>query len=86
MKHAKKAITLILTALAISCYATSTFASTPADDSAMESSTFASSDGEKENDRSEVTEYKYKRINGVLYKRLWSVTYNHWIDPTWTPA
>ena len=36
--------------------------------------------------RSEVTEYKYTYIDGVLYKRLWSVTYNHWIDPYWIPA
>lgn len=35
---------------------------------------------------SEVTGYIYKDINGVRYKRLWSYTYNHWIDPYWTPC
>lgn len=36
--------------------------------------------------RGEITEYKYKYINGVKYKRLWSVTGNYWIDPAWSPA
>ena len=34
----------------------------------------------------EITEYRYKYINGIKYKRLWSVTRNCWIDPAWTPA
>lgn len=36
--------------------------------------------------RSEVTGYMYKTVNGVRYKRLWSYTYNHWIDPYWIPC
>ncbi len=35
---------------------------------------------------SEDTGYKYKYINGVKYKRLWSYTYERWIDPKWTKA
>lgn len=35
---------------------------------------------------SEVTGYKYTTFNGVKYKRLWSYTYNHWIDPYWIPC
>ena len=34
----------------------------------------------------EVTGYKYKYINGVKYKRLWSYTYSRWIDAEWTIA
>lgn len=34
----------------------------------------------------EETGYKYKVVNGVRYKRLWSYTYNRWIDPAWTIA
>ena len=30
------------------------------------------------------TGYKYKEINGRLYKRLWSYTYNRWEEPNWT--
>lgn len=29
--------------------------------------------------------YKYKYINGILYKRLWSYRKNDWIDPKWIP-
>ncbi len=36
--------------------------------------------------RGEITGYKYKYFNGVKYKRLWSYTYNRWIDPEWTLA
>ena len=36
--------------------------------------------------RGEVTGYRYKYINGILYKRLWSYTGGYWIDPYWTPA
>ena len=35
------------------------------------------------NPRGEVTGYKYKTIDGVMYKRLWSYTSNCWIDPYW---
>lgn len=38
------------------------------------------------NPRGEVTGYKYKYINGVLYKRLWSYTGGYWVDAIWTPA
>ncbi|MDW2799271.1 hypothetical protein RZO55_16990 [Clostridium boliviensis] len=31
----------------------------------------------------EETGYKYKVINGKLYKRLWSYTYARWIDKDW---
>lgn len=30
------------------------------------------------------TGYKYKILNGKLWKRLWSYTYNRWEDPAWT--
>lgn len=36
--------------------------------------------------RIEVTRYYYKTINGKEHKRLWSVTYNHWIDDMWYPV
>lgn len=32
------------------------------------------------------TGYKYKRINGRLYKRLWSYKQNKWLEPEWTPV
>ncbi len=35
---------------------------------------------------SETTGYKYKYINGVKYKRLWSYTRQEWIDKHWTKA
>lgn len=31
----------------------------------------------------EVTGYKYKMVNGIIYKRLWSYTYNEWVDSVW---
>lgn len=34
----------------------------------------------------DVTGYKYKYINGVKYKRLWSYTYEKWIDEDWSVA
>ena len=34
----------------------------------------------------ENTEYRYKQINGKWHKRLWSNTYNRWIDPEWIPV
>lgn len=34
--------------------------------------------------RAEVKEYKYRIHNGKLQRRLWSVTYGHWIDDNWT--
>lgn len=30
------------------------------------------------------TGYKYKIIDGKLYKRLWSYTYNRWEESKWT--
>lgn len=38
-----------------------------------------------EDDRAEQVGYKYKTENGITYRRLWSYTYNHWIDPEWIP-
>lgn len=32
------------------------------------------------------TEYRYKCINGIWHKRLWSNSENRWIDPKWTPV
>ncbi len=34
----------------------------------------------------DVTGYKYKNINEVKYKRLWSYTYEKWIDEDWSVA
>lgn len=34
--------------------------------------------------RGEVTEYRYKVVDGIMYKRLWSITRNCWVDPYWT--
>ncbi|MDE7310696.1 MAG: hypothetical protein K2N87_03590 [Eubacterium sp.] len=31
------------------------------------------------------TGYKYKAENGIIWKRLWSYTYNRWEDSEWTP-
>lgn len=28
--------------------------------------------------------YKYKMLNNRMWKRLWSYTYNKWLDPEWT--
>lgn len=36
--------------------------------------------------RAEDVGYKYTTINGKKYKRLWSYTYNRWIDDAWTPC
>ncbi len=36
--------------------------------------------------RAEKTGYKYTYFNGVKYKRLWSYTYERWIDEEWTIA
>lgn len=33
-----------------------------------------------------ITGYKYKILNGRQWKRLWSYTYNKWMDPAWTLA
>ena len=30
--------------------------------------------------------YIYKHVNGKTYKRLWSYTYNKWLEPKWTPV
>lgn len=32
------------------------------------------------------TGYKYKIIDGRLFKRLWSYTYCRWEDRAWTPV
>ena len=84
MKKFKSAIAITISLLVIFCNFASTFAS-DTDYSSANIDTVTTNDG-KEPDRSEVTEYKYRRIDGILYKRLWSVTYNHWIDPYWSPA
>lgn len=34
--------------------------------------------------RAEETEWRYKQINGVWYKRLWSITYAKW-KTDWMP-
>lgn len=31
-----------------------------------------------------ISGYRYKTINGKLYKRLWSYTDNKWLEPKWT--
>lgn len=36
--------------------------------------------------RANVTGYQYMEIDGVLYKRLWSYTYDRWEEPYWTKA
>ncbi len=36
--------------------------------------------------RSDVLEWRYKTIAGVLYKRRWNVTQNCWYDSSWIPA
>lgn len=33
-----------------------------------------------------ITGYKYKILNGRQWKRLWSYTYNKWVDRAWTLA
>lgn len=35
--------------------------------------------------RAEQTQWKYKYVNGVFCKRLWSVTYNRWLTE-WIPC
>lgn len=47
---------------------------------------FAAAAPSEDSIQSEETGYKYITIDGVRYKRLWSYTYNRWIDPEWTPA
>jgi len=34
--------------------------------------------------RAEETEWRYKQVNGVWYKRLWSITYAKW-KTDWMP-
>lgn len=34
--------------------------------------------------RAEVTGYRYRVYNGVLERRLWSYTYEKWLEPSWT--
>ncbi len=34
---------------------------------------------------SNITGYKYKTLNGIVWRRLWSYTYNRWEEPEWTP-
>lgn len=36
--------------------------------------------------RGNITGYKYKILNGKQWKRLWSYTYNKWMDAKWTLA
>lgn len=36
--------------------------------------------------RGNITGYIYKIYNGRQWKRLWSYTYNKWVDPEWTLA
>lgn len=33
-----------------------------------------------------ITGYKYKTVDGIRWKRLWSYTYHRWEDPHWTLA
>lgn len=35
--------------------------------------------------RAEITEWHYKVVNGVWYKRLWSITYQRWLTE-WMPV
>ena len=35
--------------------------------------------------RAEKTQWKYKYVDGVRYKRLWSITYSRWLTD-WTPC
>ena len=35
--------------------------------------------------RSEQTQWKYKYVNGVFCKRLWSITYSRWLTD-WIPC
>lgn len=46
----------------------------------------ATSSPHKIQPRENQTDYKYKTINGKLYKRLWSYTYLRWEEPYWTPV
>lgn len=36
--------------------------------------------------RADVIVYKYKPIDGKLYKRRWNETKKVWVDSVWTPA
>ena len=40
----------------------------------------------KDQPDAEETGYFYCYLNGKKYKRLWSYTYNRWIDPYWIPC
>lgn len=53
---------------------------------AVENSITIESEENSISPRGEITEYKYKVVDGVMYKRLWSVTGNYWVDPYWTLA
>lgn len=33
---------------------------------------------------SDIKGYRYKKVNGKTYKRLWSYTNNKWLEPKWT--
>lgn len=56
--------------------------------SAINVDTYVCTDGTKSEDvqpRAEETKWYYKTVDGVVYVRLWSITYGKWLTD-WMPA
>lgn len=85
MRKYKIIPTIVLTSiLALSCISF-TYASDTAI-GALEDTSETYTYGETYISRGEVLVWVYKTINGVEYKRRWSVTNNCWYDPGWIPV
>lgn len=85
MKKNKKIVALVLTSIMALTNFSFTYAYSSATE-VLESSSETYIYGETYISRGEVLEWVYKYINGVKYKRRWSVTNNCWYDPGWIPA
>lgn len=55
----------------------------PADDDGVQ---IASADGDGIMPRADEIVWKYKTMNGILYKRRWNETTQSWYDRAWVPA
>jgi hypothetical protein len=79
MKKNRIIFTILASSLITASLISNVYAST-------ESETPTVSENTEDETRGEVTEYHYMYIGNILYKRLWSVTRNCWVDPYWIPA
>ncbi len=86
MKLNKKstAIFILTAAMFTSIAATSISAKEAAVDVGIQ--TMAAGGGNVAQPMKEVTGYKYKWVDGIQYRRLWSYTYERWVDDHWSPV